>query len=108
MNYNGNNTNIANSYYLNDIVGGGGNDAGNGSNYWQVGDSYLIQNNSAARWTYGAGWSGNQIGNSYNFNNGAVTDTLEGGMYGSGGTVYGNTSAQFNNCLLYTSPSPRD
>ena len=97
MNYNGNNTNIANSYYLNDIVGGGGNDAGNGSNYWQVGDSYLIQNNSAARWTYGAGWSGNQIGNSYNFNNGAVTDTLEGGMYGSGGTVYGNTSAQFNN-----------
>ncbi|WP_461216919.1 beta strand repeat-containing protein [Lactococcus cremoris] len=97
VNYNGNNTNIANSYYLNDIVGGGGNDAGNGSNYWQVGDSYLIQNNSAARWTYGAGWSGNQIGNSYNFNNGAVTDTLEGGMYGSGGTVYGNTSAQFNN-----------
>ena len=87
MNYNGNNTNIANSYYLNDIVGGGGNDAGNGSNYWQVGDSYLIQNNSAARWTYGAGWSGNQIGNSYNFNNGAVTDTLEGGMYGSCGTV---------------------
>lgn len=97
VNYNGSNTNIANSYYLNDIVGGGGNDAGNGSNYWQVGDSYLIQNNSAARWTYGAGWSGNQIGNSYNFNNGAVTDTLEGGMYGTGGTVYGNTSAQYNN-----------
>lgn len=97
ISYNGANTNLANSYYLNDIVGGGGNDAGNGSNYWQVGDSYLIQNNSAARWTYGSGWSGNQVGNSYNFNNGSVTDTLEGGMYGNGGNVYGNTSAQFNN-----------
>lgn len=90
-------TNLANSYYLNDIVGGGGNAGGNGTNYFQVGDSYLIQNNSAARWTYGANWSGNQIGNSYNFNNGSVTDTLEGGSYGPAGCTYGNTTTQVNN-----------
>lgn len=79
-----------------DIVGGGGNDAGNGSNYWQVGNSYLIQNNSTARWTYGGNWSGNHIGNAYNFNNGSIVDTLEGGDYGQG-YIYGNSAAQSNN-----------
>lgn len=77
-----------------DIVGGGGTE-GSDNSYWQVGDSTTIQNNDIARWTYGDCFGGYHQGNSYNFNNGGIQDTLEGAGYT--GTLYGNSNTQMNN-----------
>ncbi|MFC4652286.1 beta strand repeat-containing protein [Lactococcus nasutitermitis] len=78
-----------------DIVGGGGTISSN-NDYWQTGNSTTIQNNDLARWTYGSSFGGYTYGNSYNFLNGGMVDTLEGAGYNDG-AVIGNSNTQVNN-----------
>lgn len=63
--------------------------------YWHTGDSYTIQNNVVARWTYGGNYNGFQWGTSYNVLNAGIVSQLVGSEYG-GAVHFGDSYAQMN------------
>lgn len=74
-----------------EVIGGGGVVGGwTATDYWQTGDTNLIQNNDNAGYTYGGIYEGYQWGNSSNIMNNAIVNTLEGSSY-QANTQYGNS-----------------
>lgn len=63
--------------------------------YWHTGDSYTVQNNIVARWTYGGQYSGFQWGNANNILNAGIVSQLVGNNYG-GAVQWGDSTAQMN------------
>lgn len=78
-----------------DLFGGGGTVWNYKQAFLQNGDSYLVQNNVLARWTYGGQSNGSQVGDSYNISNGAIVDTIEGGGF-EATTRWGSTESHVN------------
>ncbi len=63
-----------------DLVGGGG-DLSAPNSICIVGDTTLTTVNVLAQWTYGSGFEGVQIGDSFRIHKGGVVDTCEGSGY---------------------------
>ncbi|WP_314063416.1 hypothetical protein [uncultured Vagococcus sp.] len=78
-----------------DIVGGGGSITGWSSDVFIQGNTNVVLNNTIARWTYGAGFSGVTQGNTNITLNGGFVDTLEGAGYYDR-RIYGETKAVVN------------
>lgn len=78
-----------------DIVGGGGSISGWSSDVFIQGNTNVVLNNTIARWTYGAGFSGVTQGNTKITMNGGFVDTLEGAGYYDR-RIYGETKAIVN------------
>lgn len=78
-----------------DIVGGGGSIGAWTSDVFIQGDTNVVLNNTIARWTYGAGFSGVTQGNTNITLNGGFVDTLEGAGYYDR-RIFGNTKAIVN------------
>ncbi|MBP1039607.1 hypothetical protein I6N95_01170 [Vagococcus sp. BWB3-3] len=79
-----------------DIVGGGGSIGAWTSDVFIQGHTNVVLNNTIARWTYGAGFSGVTQGSTNITLNGGFVDTLEGAGYYDR-RVYGETKAIVNN-----------